>query len=159
MAGAASSRDELNTTRHRRGPALRAPALVLVSALLLTACADGDGPGAADVQTITEDDAGTTVRLAPGEVVEVSLASNATTGYAWHLEDDELDTDVVQVASSDYVPDPTPAGEPLAGSGGVEVWRFRAQAAGSATIAMTYSFGEEPDVQVAEEFTFTIVVE
>jgi predicted secreted protein len=135
------------------------PALVLVSGLLLAACADDAGPGRADVRTITEDDAGTTVRLASGEVVEVRLDSNATTGYAWHLQDDELETDVVQVASSDYVADPTPEGEPLAGSGGIEVWRFRAKAPGSATIAMTYSFGEEPDAQIAGEFTFSIVVE
>ena len=111
-----------------------------------------------DVQTITGADSGTTVRLAVDEIVEVRLDSNPTTGYAWHLLDDDLQTDIVQVMSSDYVADETPADEPIAGSGGTEVWRFRAMRAGEATIGMVYYFTDDP-TQSGGDFTFTVVVE
>jgi inhibitor of cysteine peptidase len=165
MAGAPSSRDELSagsTIRPRpvrNGPASVVRLLLGLAALLAVAAAaceqEAVEPG---VQTITQADAGTTVRLAVNEVVEVRLASNPTTGYAWHILDDDLQTDVVRVASSDYVPDETPADEPIAGSGGTEVWRFRGVRAGEATIGMDYYFGEDPG-QSGGEFAFTVVVE
>ena len=151
MAGAPTARDQLSTDTRRPGPALRGPAFVVFVGLLLAACG-----GETEPQTLTLADSGTTVRLAPQETIEVRLESNATTGYEWHVLGDELDTDVVEVVSSEYVPDETE--EPIAGSGGTEVWRFRALARGRATVGMTYYFGDEPD-RTGKEFTFTIVVE
>jgi len=162
MAGAPSARVELSARSSLRpGPVLTGPASVVLLGLLAVALVVGAcGPRNVepDVQTITGADSGTTVRLEVDEILEVRLDSNPTTGYAWHLLDDDLQTDVVQVMSSDYVADETPADEPIAGSGGTEVWRFRAMRAGEATIGMVYYFTDDP-TQSGGDFTFTVVVE
>ena len=140
------------------GPGPRAPALFagcrrfgagLLLAILLPACGNG---GSA---TLGPDDDGTSITVAVGDVVEVSLPSNPSTGYAWHLGE-ELNEEILQVQSSEYVPEED--SEETVGSGGTEVWRFLGAGPGSAAVALVYYFGDDPG-QEANTFSFSATVE
>ncbi|MBE6528831.1 MAG: hypothetical protein E7Z64_06730 [Thermoplasmata archaeon] len=69
----------------------------------------------------------------PGEVIEISLKGNITTGYDWVL----ADSDGLTLVSDEYIPDYT--GEiPLCGSGGSHVFRFSCDSPGSYTLRFDY---------------------
>jgi inhibitor of cysteine peptidase len=106
---------------------LGAELVVLVTALLLAGC----GPGA-DVVALAAADRGSSVELAVGDVIEVALDSNPSTGYDWHL--DALDETVVAVAGE---PRHEPADGGL-GAGGVTTWRFEAVAPGVTDLRLVY---------------------
>ena len=158
MAGATASGDQLTADRRREGPAPRGSALftslrrllpALLVSVLLAGCGS-DGP-----ISLGPDNKGTSVTIEIGEVVEVSLPSNPSTGYAWHLRE-ELNEEIVQVQSSDYVPDEESEG--LAGGGGTEVWRFLGTGPGETAVAMAYYFGDEPEKE-SNEFSFSVTVD
>ncbi len=89
----------------------------------------------------------------PGETFDIVLSSNPTTGYHWNLIG-ESDANVVQLIGQDYI-----SQQPvLVGSGGVDVWTFRAINAGDTTIVLGYyppGNETEPDKTV----TFSIHIQ
>jgi inhibitor of cysteine peptidase len=88
-----------------------------------------------------------------GETFDIILPSNPSTGYHWEILG-ELDENIVQPVAQDYI-----AEEPVKpGSGGVDVWTFRAVNAGSTTIELgAFPPDEEPDP--FETVIFSIQVE
>ncbi|MBN2131081.1 MAG: protease inhibitor I42 family protein [Sedimentisphaerales bacterium] len=94
-----------------------------------------------------------TIEVTVGQNFVISLQSNPTTGYSWELTS-PLPTWLVLVGS-EYIPAPTDP--PMVGSGGVEEWTFRANAAGTATITFEYRRPWEKDQSPAERKTFVIV--
>ena len=80
-------------------------------------------------------------------------SSNPTTGYHWELVG-ELDKTVVDFVGRDYKSTSDPN---LVGGGGVDIWTFRAVAAGEAAITLGY-FPPGTGEPAAQEVTFTIVV-
>jgi inhibitor of cysteine peptidase len=93
------------------------------------------------------------ITVKAGETFDIVLSSNPTTGYRWNLIGD-LDANVVQLIGQDYI-----SQQPvLVGSGGVDVWTFRAINAADATIVLGYyppGNETEPDKTV----TFSIQVQ
>jgi inhibitor of cysteine peptidase len=73
--------------------------------------------------------------LAVGDMLKVTLASNASTGFSWSADARISDPGVVQQTSHNTVA-PT-AG--VLGAAGTEVWTFTAVTAGSATVTTDYS--------------------
>jgi predicted secreted protein len=74
---------------------------------------------------------GRQIPLNPGDLLEVWLEENRTTGFRWNLEargepECSLQADFFQLASA------------RVGSGGTHCWRFRAERPGSATIELHY---------------------
>lgn len=106
---------------------------------------------------VTEEDSGGTVTIGMEDSLIVALDSNPTTGFSWTLVSIS-NTSVVTNVSSEYIPDPTPTGEPMVGSGGEEIWTFAPQAAGTSTIEMMYSRPWE-SVEPAARFNITVTVE
>lgn len=98
-------------------------------------------------------DPATPIEVQAGETFHIVVASNPSTGYHWDLIG-ELDTNVVEFVSSDYTAD-----EPvMPGSGGVDVWMFKAVAAGQTQITLG-SYPPDTSVTEAEEtITFNITV-
>lgn len=98
-------------------------------------------------------DPATPIEVAAGEMFHIVVASNPSTGYHWEFTG-ELDLNVVEFVSSDYTAD-----EPVApGSGGVDVWTFKAVAAGQTQITLG-SFPPDTSVTEPEEtVTFDIIV-
>ncbi len=125
---------------------LRCLAVFLLAGL--TAC----GPQPAD---LTEADNGSRVRLGQGEELVITLESNPTTGYSWHVI--ETNPEVLkQVGEIEY--EQSPGSDGLVGAGGTEMIRFEAVAPGEVTLTLGYyrSWEDKPPV---ETFTVTVVVE
>ena len=124
-------------------------AAAAIAGAACTASADNSGP---KVFNVTE--SGQQITLSPGASLVVTLDSNATTGFSWSIAGIS-DEDVVDDVANEYqAPD-----SGLMGAGGQEVWTFQAGDKGTSTIEMQYSRSWETDVEPAETFNVTVVVE
>lgn len=123
---------------------------LLMIALTLTGC--GGKPTESPVDELMISDPGKSIQVAAGNEFKIIIDSNPSTGYHWELIGN-LDETKIQFVSKDYRAD-----EPvLLGSGGSDVWTFKALAAGETKIVLgNYPPGQgEP---AAQEVTFTIIV-
>ena len=105
-------------------------ALRILSALLALLFLAGSSWAAGPVQTLV---------VEQGQVFQVTLASNHTTGYRWVLA--KLpDPKVVKLITNTYTPDKAegPDGKKRMGVGGHEVWSFQALGKGRALINLHY---------------------
>ncbi|MDD5678128.1 MAG: protease inhibitor I42 family protein [Kiritimatiellae bacterium] len=99
--------------------------------------------------------------LSPGEMIAVTtgrsfairLQSNPTTGYGWQLAK-PLDNRIVVLVTNNYIHPDTK----LVGSGGHEVWVFKAVGPGPAEISMQYVRFWEKGRPPAETNVFKVVV-
>lgn len=115
---------------------------------LLAACT----PAAAPI-SLTDKDNGKQVTLAVGQELTLTVESNATTGFAWEVAG--LNTGVLeQVGEPEYKAPSTG----LVGAGGVQVFRFKAKAAGQADLKLNYRRAWEKDVPPAKTFALTVAV-
>ena len=93
------------------------------------------------------------ITVKAGETFDLVVPTNSSTGYRWNIVP-ALDETIVQFVEQNYI-----AEQPvIPGSGGVEVWTFRAVNAGDTTIVLGYyppSNSNDPD----EVVTFSIHVE
>jgi inhibitor of cysteine peptidase len=123
--------------------------ILLVGALLLAGCASAAG----DV-LIGSESAGSTVELKTGQVLVISLPSNPTTGYSWHVA--QIDESILkQVGEVEFVQ--AAGDEQLVGAGGVEKLSFETVASGTTTLTLTYDRVWE-DIPPEQTFTVTILV-
>jgi predicted secreted protein len=83
-----------------------------------------------------------------GEVFEIPLTGNPSTGYRWHLQFDALD---IALEDRRFVS----VGK-RTGSGGVEKFKFRALKVGKTEIVMILKRSWEKGVQ--EEKTFEVLI-
>jgi inhibitor of cysteine peptidase len=131
----------------------------LIVALLMTGCAASSPtptlpPTAETPSTLPEpSDPTQLITVKAGETFELVLPSNSSTGYRWNIIP-ELDENIVQFVEQGFM-----AKQPvIPGSGGLDVWTFRAVNAGDTTIVLGYyppSNQNDPD----EVVTFSIHVE
>jgi inhibitor of cysteine peptidase len=104
--------------------------ILLVSALVITGCTSASS----DLEIGAEAN-GTQVELKAGQALVISLASNPTTGYGWHIAD--IDESILkQVGEAEFVQESND--EQLVGAGGVETLRFEAVSSGTTTLSLTY---------------------
>jgi inhibitor of cysteine peptidase len=123
--------------------------MLLIGTLLLSACGATPEP----IQVGAEAD-GTQVELKVGQQVVISLESNPTTGFGWHVLD--LDEGVLtQVGEVEFTQDEEAEG--LVGAGGIESLTFEAVAKGTTTLTLTYDRSWE-SVEPEQTFTLTIVI-
>ena len=87
-----------------------------------------------------------------GKEFKIILDSNPTTGYHWEVMG-ELDESVVVFVSKNYKAD----GLQVTGSGGKDVWVFKAIAAGEATITLGY-YPPDASADAEQTITFNVVV-
>jgi inhibitor of cysteine peptidase len=104
---------------------------------------------------ITDADNGKTIDVLRFRTINLSLASNPTTGYSWKLIS-PIDRRVLRLYYSKYIPIPVPA--KLVGSGGHEEWKFRAMAPGTAVVKTIYIRSWEGQTPPVKTFTVTIRV-
>lgn len=103
-----------------------------VAALL--ACVLPAAAGAATVR-IGHGANGKTVTVHRGDTLRVSLAGNASTGFAWLVQ--KNDPAVLWFARRTYTPAPHPPH--VIGTGGTYHLGFRARSAGTANLRLTYA--------------------
>jgi predicted secreted protein len=124
--------------------------LLVIAVLAITAC-NGKSTEVPVPQLVISEP-GKSIEVTAGSEFKIVIESNPSTGYHWELVGD-LDESVIQFISKDYR-----ASEPVApGSGGSDVWVFRAVAAGEATITLG-NYPPGVDGIAAQEVTFTIIV-
>jgi inhibitor of cysteine peptidase len=93
------------------------------------------------------------VTVTAGQEFKVTLASNPTTGYKWDLAK-PLDEKIVKFVTNEYAR----SAPQLIGSGGNEVWTFKAAGEGRTEIAMKYIRPWEKDVAPARTTNFMVLV-
>ncbi len=97
------------------------------------------------------------VELNVGELLEVTLESNASTGFQWQLAEIK-DPDVVEKKADRYVEPESEGEDMMVGVPGKEVWTFKALDEGTATISMEYLQAWKEGGESAETFVLTVVV-
>ncbi len=130
--------------------------VLLMSAVLLSACTPTSSlptEESSDTDLPAVNDPSQPIRAAAGETFTIVMKANASTGYHWEiigpLEDAHLEFVSREYAGSE------PA---LPGSGGVEVWTFKAVAPGESILVLgNYPPSESESYE--EEVRFSIVVE
>jgi inhibitor of cysteine peptidase len=95
-----------------------------------------------------------TLEASVGEDVVISMESNQTTGYQWKLKETP-DAGILKFISSKYAPDNGAA----VGSGGNEIWVFKAVGAGKTALHFEYVRPWEKDTPSAKVKTVIITVQ
>lgn len=88
-----------------------------------------------------------------GEEFTIIIEANPSTGYHWELVDD-LDKNLVEFVSKGYAADQPEK----PGSGGVEIWKFRAIAPGTGEITLGYYPPGDSGAGPQQKVTFTVTV-
>lgn len=126
--------------------------LLLALVVLLAACAAPppapEEPAQSSIPALT--DPTQPILVKAGETFFIVVESNPTTGYHWEIVGD---LNGVELVSREYT-----AGEPvIPGSGGVEVWIFKAVSAGETTLVLgNYPPGESTTAEQELQFTVTV---
>jgi inhibitor of cysteine peptidase len=117
---------------------------LLVTAILSAACSQSTGPS----------DPGIQIETRAGQEFKIILESNPSTGYHWEIIG-ELDASIVELASREYRAD-----LPItAGSGGSDVFVFRAVGPGETTITLGYYPPSNDPIDPEQLRAFTVIVE
>jgi predicted secreted protein len=93
------------------------------------------------------------MRVPMGKIIKLSLEANPTTGFSWRLVSIS-DKSVLEFLKKEFIP----AGEKLAGAGGVENWSFKTLKSGQSVIVLEYSREWEKDVPAAKREEFSVFV-
>jgi inhibitor of cysteine peptidase len=115
---------------------------------MIAGCTTDDRP-----LEITGEQSGSSYALVTGQELHVSLEANPTTGYEWAI-DGALPAQLEQAGEPEYTSDSS-----ATGSGGIEVWTFKAVEAGEGTLRLKYWRSFEPTVAPVDEFAVDVRVE
>ena len=140
-------------------------AVLILAAAATVGCA-GPGPaaptttdpqtptnGVSDDELLNQKQVARTVALRVGDFLQVSLGSNASTGFQWAPDMDISDPKVLAQTGHEAV-GPAEGGRP--GAAGREVWVLQAMSAGTATVITRY--GRPWDGGEKDAWTFTAEV-
>jgi len=100
-------------------------------------------------------DNGSQVQLAAGQVLEVTLESNPTTGYSWEVS--EVDGAVLAQVGEAEFREAAKESEEMVGVGGTETFRF-SSAAGETKLTLVYHRPWETEVEPLETFAVEVEV-
>ena len=118
---------------------LKYPAVMLFCALMMSYVCAKDG-------TIN-------LTVKNNSIFSITLRSNPTTGYSWKIAKISPPLTVKNL-SSEYLPDNTV----LAGSGGQEVWKFKALKCGNTSVTFSYQRPWEKNIPPVEKRQYLIKV-
>ncbi len=118
---------------------------ILLTALTITGCAPG-------MVRLDDSDNGRELEVRTGQEIIVSLESNPTTGYTWEISNIE-DGIMEQVGKTVFE-----SSTDLVGSGGIQVFRFKACGTGEVVLDLVYHRSWEKEVKPARTFSLKITV-
>lgn len=116
----------------------------LLLAALLTACSSSSKPTNPQI----------TIKTNPGKEFKVTVESNPSTGYHWEIVG-ELDENIVELVSKEFN---SASDLSTLGSGGVDVWTFKAVRSGKATITLGYYSPSNTPTEPEKTETFSVEV-
>jgi len=121
--------------------------LVLVLAVFLAACSSGDE------LVVTEVDSTAELRVGAGDMIEVRLESNPSTGYSWGLSD-MTSPGIAELESQSFVES---EGD-LVGAPGTDVFVFKAADSGAGILRLEYvrQFDDPPVPERVVEYIVRI---
>ena len=138
--------------------------LALLAILVLAAgCATSDSAppdaeadrGSEETVMLDAEDNGSRVELSAGQMLEVTLDSNPTTGYSWEVA--EVGERVLTHIGDAEFQEAPKEDEEMVGVGGTETFRF-SSAAGETPLTLVYHRPWEKDVDPLEIFSVQVVV-
>ena len=103
--------------------------------------------------TLGQADAGKAITLTTGQILEVTLEGNPSTGYTWELEKADL-----KALRLEGEPQFTAANKNVVGGSGTLTLRFTAVAAGQEALKLVYHRSWEVGVDPLKTYAVTIVV-
>jgi inhibitor of cysteine peptidase len=124
-----------------------------LSALLFSACSNGDDDDQAADLTLTVEDNGGSFDVSQGDRIRIELASNPTTGFEWAV--DNINPSVLRYEGAMYEADDTS----LVGQGGTQRITFQAINPGESVIQLKYWRSWEGDDSVVDRFEITVSVD
>ena len=120
--------------------------------VLLSACASGPaiGSGPPPDDGLVRPQGKGPVSLRVGQVLEIALMANASTGYQWEFTADGAP--VLARTAGPATPPPMDTQPPMPGAPSLARWGFRAEKPGEVTVRMVYrrSWETVPPVEVVE---------
>jgi len=121
----------LSIASARRG--LHALVIGIFALICLPCCLSPCGSSEEKIVLVTQEDAGKTIEVAIGDVIQIELKGTPTTGFWWHFT--SLDNTYLDLVNKDtrQISPRQMEGAPIMG-----IWQVRAQQAGTTTIAMAY---------------------
>lgn len=122
-------------------------AFLAVLPIILTAC------GSKSTPEFQVSDPAKNLEATAGNEFKIVIDSNASTGYHWDLAKD-LDKSIVEFVSKDY----KQGDSAMPGSGGVEIWTFKAVSAGETHITLGYYPPSNQPTDPQQTVTFTVTV-
>lgn len=122
--------------------------------LALAACTSGTSKNAPDPATVDVAASGKGVTLAVNQELLVSLPANPSTGFAWTVT--HIPAFLKLEGEAEYKQDDKDKSRP--GAGGVNVWRFKATAAGTDTLRFAYQRSWEKGVAPAQTVEYPLTV-
>ncbi|MBK4993373.1 protease inhibitor I42 family protein [Pseudomonas sp. S37] len=123
--------------------------LVPLSFALLSACAQQPTqPVALDAESECP------IRLQIGQPLTLSLPSNPSTGYRWHVENPAA-TVLNSLGPEVYS---APEEEEMVGSAGVSTWRYQATNVGTSQLVLVYQQPWAKDVAPVQTFECKVIV-
>ena len=121
---------------------------LLIVIIFIIAC----GMSRALTVRLTHADAGSTIKLHPGDILEIALPANPTTGYAWEVRPG-AETVLTQKGVPEFRQDSA-----LLGAGGLMTFRFDALAVGDVPLSLIYHRTFEPGVPPLRTFAINVKV-
>jgi inhibitor of cysteine peptidase len=123
---------------------------LLLFALLALVCRPQTAFAASRV--ITDADKGALVQLKTGDILEVHLKSNPTTGYTWYVH--PKSTPLLKLIGQAQTQAPQPGvGRPI-----FQIFRFQAVAAGDGVLLLHYVRSWEKPVPAEEQFDLRVSI-
>ncbi|MDP3786320.1 MAG: protease inhibitor I42 family protein [Candidatus Omnitrophota bacterium] len=124
---------------------------ILISAIAVSFCADAQGATKKPVK-ITENDKDSTVEMRVGELLEVTLIGNPSTGYMWDVA--SVNPNILKpIEQLEFQGDSKAIGAP-----GKLTLRFEATRAGKTPLKLIYHRPWEKNVEPIDTFEVTVVI-
>ena len=133
--------------------------LILVAGFIggvMASAGCSNNAGASDNVAVNRSFDGKEIELAVGGLLAVTLDSNITTGFQWALIDNSNEQ-ILPEFGHDYV-NPENGDSQIVGTGGLEVWTFKALEKGVSRISMEYSQPWNGGTKGAETFELTVII-
>ena len=141
----------------RRGIGAAVLVLVIVGMAVVASGCGGKADASGGPVKLTEAENGKAITVKVGDIVQVVLAGNSTTGYAWTTALSDKDKAVLQQkGEAIYAQGNT--NPSVVGAGGTFTFNFKAAAAGQVSLKLGYARSFEQGVAPIQTFAVTITV-